>query len=112
MKIVILDGYTENPGDLSWAPLAAFGDLTVYDRTPYDDQEIAALKKIIAETIRAYDGVSYHDLHYNKNLSCYHVDLSIPYSYDLKRNDIAGQIETQIRAYREDIQIRINVDRH
>lgn len=32
-NIVILDGYTENPGDLSWAGLAAFGDLTVYDRT-------------------------------------------------------------------------------
>ena len=37
MKIVILDGYTENPGALSWESLAAFGDLTVYDRTPYDD---------------------------------------------------------------------------
>ena len=41
MKIVILDGYTENPGDLSWDSLAAFGDLTVYDRTPYDDKIIA-----------------------------------------------------------------------
>lgn len=40
MKIVILDGYTENPGDLSWESLAAFGDLTVYDRTPDDDAEI------------------------------------------------------------------------
>ena len=36
MKIVVLDGYTENPGDLSWAPLEALGDLTVYDRTPAD----------------------------------------------------------------------------
>ena len=35
MKIVILDGYTENPGDLSWDGLKALGDeLTVYDRTP------------------------------------------------------------------------------
>ena len=33
MKIVVLDGYTENPGDLSWDGLAALGDLTVYDRT-------------------------------------------------------------------------------
>ena len=33
MKIVILDGYTENPGDLSWDGLAAFGELVVYDRT-------------------------------------------------------------------------------
>jgi len=40
MKIVILDGYTENPGDLSWAALEAYGALTVYDRTPYEDAEI------------------------------------------------------------------------
>ena len=40
MKIVILDGYTENPGDLSWKPLETFGELTVYDRTPYENEEI------------------------------------------------------------------------
>ncbi len=33
MKIVVLDGYTANPGDLSWAELATLGALTVYDRT-------------------------------------------------------------------------------
>lgn len=33
MKIVVLDGYTENPGDLSWEGLERFGSLTVYDRT-------------------------------------------------------------------------------
>ncbi len=37
MKIVILDGYTENPGDLSWGELEKLGEFTVYDRTPYDD---------------------------------------------------------------------------
>ncbi len=41
MKIVILDGYTENPGDLSWDSLKEFGELTVYDRTPYEDEVIA-----------------------------------------------------------------------
>ena len=40
MKIVVLDGYTENPGDLSWAPLEQFGELTVYDRTPDEDAVI------------------------------------------------------------------------
>lgn len=34
MKIVILDGYTENPGDLSWEAFEALGEVTVYDRTP------------------------------------------------------------------------------
>ena len=38
MKIVILDGYTENPGDLSWAALEALGELTVYDRTSLTDE--------------------------------------------------------------------------
>ena len=37
MKIVILDGYTENPGDLSWEKVSQFGDLTVYDRTNVND---------------------------------------------------------------------------
>ncbi len=36
MKIVVLDGHTENPGDLSWEGLAAMGDITVFDRTPED----------------------------------------------------------------------------
>ena len=36
MKIVILDGYTLNPGDLSWEKFSAFGDVTVYERTPAD----------------------------------------------------------------------------
>ena len=37
MKIVVLDGYTENPGDLSWEGLKDLGELTVYDRTPVGD---------------------------------------------------------------------------
>jgi len=37
MKIVVLDGYAANPGDLSWEALAAQGDLTVYDRTPPEE---------------------------------------------------------------------------
>lgn len=41
MKIVILDGYTENPGDLSWEGLEKLGDLAVYDRTSLTDvQEV------------------------------------------------------------------------
>lgn len=47
MKIVVLDGYTENPGDLSWAPLEALGDVTIYDRVALDDED---------EVIRRLDG--------------------------------------------------------
>lgn len=36
MKIVILDGYTLNPGDLDWGPLHDLGDVTIFDRTPND----------------------------------------------------------------------------
>ncbi|WP_313527516.1 D-2-hydroxyacid dehydrogenase [Anaerotignum sp.] len=42
MKIVILDGYTENPGDLSWTELERLGDVTVYDRTSYVEDSIIA----------------------------------------------------------------------
>lgn len=34
MRIVVLDGHTLNPGDISWDPLRSLGNLTVYDRTP------------------------------------------------------------------------------
>ncbi|MBR6284204.1 MAG: D-2-hydroxyacid dehydrogenase [Muribaculaceae bacterium] len=34
MKIVVLDAYTGNPGDLSWQPMRELGDLILYDRTP------------------------------------------------------------------------------
>ncbi len=37
MKIVILDAYASNPGDLSWDEFAALGELTVYDRTAQED---------------------------------------------------------------------------
>ena len=68
MKIVILDGYTENPGDLSWAGLEALGELTVYDRTPKDqiverigDAEIVITNKtpITAEIIDACPNIRY-----------------------------------------------------
>lgn len=60
MKIVILDAYASNPGDLSWDELAEFGDLTVYDRTRpeevaerIDGAEIVLLNKtpLCAEAI-------------------------------------------------------------
>src|SRR5690554_5613340 len=36
MQIVVLDGYTLNPGDLSWHSLSELGDIKVYDRTAAD----------------------------------------------------------------------------
>lgn len=48
MKIVVLDGYTENPGDLSWSSIEALGELTVYERTP---------KEFCAERMRDAEAV-------------------------------------------------------
>ena len=51
MKIVVLDGYTENPGDLSWDQLSCMGELTVYDRTSYVEAPIIAERIGDAEVI-------------------------------------------------------------
>ena len=51
MKIVVLDGYTENPGDLSWAELEKLGQLTVYDRTAYGESPLIAQRIGDAEVI-------------------------------------------------------------
>ena len=40
MKIVVLDGYTLNPGDLSWDGIRQFGDLKVYDRTDFSPEHV------------------------------------------------------------------------
>ena len=45
MKIVILDGYCENPGDLSWDPIAKYGEIEVYDRTPDNAEAVIARLK-------------------------------------------------------------------
>ncbi len=51
MKIVVLDGYTENPGDLSWGELEKLGQLTVYDRTAYAESPLIAQRIGDAEII-------------------------------------------------------------
>lgn len=56
MKIVVLDGYAANPGDISWAPMEALGVLTVYDRTAPEeviqrigDAEMVLTNKVIVD---------------------------------------------------------------
>ena len=58
MKIVVLDGYVLNPGDLSWSNLASLGELIVYDRTKpgevieriaYEEEEKEYLLKLDKE---------------------------------------------------------------
>ena len=68
MKIVVLDGYTLNPGDLSWECLEALGELKVYDRSSGEEvleraqgcDAILTNKAIVsAETIRSIDSLKY-----------------------------------------------------
>lgn len=48
MKIVVLDGFAANPGDLSWEGLKALGECTIYDRTvPEEVLERAAGAEVI-----------------------------------------------------------------
>ncbi len=54
MKIVILDGYTANPGGMSWSPLEEFGEVWVYDRTAPEqvleraaDAEVVLTNKVL-----------------------------------------------------------------
>lgn len=56
MKIVVLDGYTLNPGDLDWNRLKALGEVTIYDRTPAEktverigDAEIVYTNKTVID---------------------------------------------------------------
>ena len=51
MNIVVLDGYTENPGDLRWDGLAALGALTVYDRTDPQDEGLIISRMAGAELV-------------------------------------------------------------
>ncbi|MFT3750985.1 MAG: D-2-hydroxyacid dehydrogenase [Agriterribacter sp.] len=68
MNIVILDGYTLNPGDLDWSPLEKIGTLKVYERTAVDDVVERALDaeivltnktKITGDAIKALPGLKY-----------------------------------------------------
>ena len=68
MKIVVLDGYTENPGDLSWDGLRALGELTVYERTRPEeiasrvaDAEIIVRNKVplTLELLKQCPGIRY-----------------------------------------------------
>ena len=67
-RIVYLDCYTVNPGDLSWEPLRALGDCVLYDRTPANqvieraaDAEIVLANKVVldGQTIRALPRLRY-----------------------------------------------------
>lgn len=57
LKIVVLDGYTLNPGDLSWKDLEALGTVKIYDRThPGEVVERATGAQIVLTNKTVLDG--------------------------------------------------------
>lgn len=48
MKIVVLDGFTLNPGDLEWKSFESLGEIDVYERTPSSDLSEALRTGVIA----------------------------------------------------------------
>ncbi|MDD3172493.1 MAG: D-2-hydroxyacid dehydrogenase [Herbinix sp.] len=68
MKIIVLDGYTENPGDLSWAGFEALGEFICFDRTPEElikeriaDADVVIVNKtpISRDTLEACKNIKY-----------------------------------------------------
>lgn len=57
MRLVILDGHTTNPGDLSWQPIFALGDVTLYEHTP---------PELIVERAKGYEYVLINKTYLNK----------------------------------------------
>jgi glycerate dehydrogenase len=46
VSIVVLDGFTLNPGDLSWAPLESLGRCAIYDRTPPETRQVVDRRRL------------------------------------------------------------------
>ena len=55
-KIVVLDGFTANPGDLSWQGLEELGEVTVYDRTKAEETAARAAEAEVVLTNKVVVG--------------------------------------------------------
>lgn len=96
-KIVVLDGYTLNPGDLSWDDLAAFGDLTVYDRT--DPRDV--ISRIAGSTVVITNKtpLTEETIKSNKNLRYIGLIATGHDVVDKKAASAAGVVVTNVPAY-------------
>jgi glycerate dehydrogenase len=100
MKLVVLDGYTLNPGDLSWDPLKGMGECQVYDRTPANltveriaGAEVVFTNKVVLneEIFKACPSIKYIGV------------LATGYNVvDLQAASNAGIVVTNIPAYSTD----------
>lgn len=100
MKIVVLDGYSLNPGDLSWKGLKDLGDLSVYDRTRKED---------IGDRIKDAEAIFVNKVNISKDLIennrklKYIGELATGYNnIDIKAAKDAGIVVTNIPSYGTD----------
>lgn len=100
MKIVVLDGCTLNPGDLSWDDLKAFGDLRIYERTEEADinSRIEGAEAIFVNKVRITEDI----IKANKTLKYIGVLATGYNNVDLKAAKKAGILVTNIPSYGTD----------
>jgi glycerate dehydrogenase len=97
MNIVYLDGYTLNPGDLSWAPLEKLGKLTIYDRTePEKIVERAAEADVILTNKVVLDAHTLAQLPHLRYVGVTATGYNI---IDLKAASAQGITVTNVRGY-------------
>jgi glycerate dehydrogenase len=100
MKIVVLDGHTLNPGDLSWEGLQSLGECTVYDRTP---QELLIERAKDAEIILTNKVLLLKEGQLQLNKLKYIGVLATGYNVvDVEAASVLGIIVTNIPAYSTD----------
>ncbi len=97
MQIVVVDGYTMNPGDLDWAPLLRLGDCRLYDRTPAE---------LVVERCRNADVVVTNKVVFDRSvisrlpkLRCLTVSATGVNIIDLKAAEEAGIVVTNVPGY-------------
>ena len=100
MKIVELDGYAANPGDLSWEPLKQLGELTLYDRTP---------PELVVERAKEADAILINKISIDEKILaqlprlCYIGVLATGYNaVDVEAAARRGVVVTNIPAYSTD----------
>ncbi len=100
MKIVILDGYGMNPGDMSWQPIEELGELTVYDRTaPAEVVERARGAGIVLTNKTVLDAATIDTLPDLKYIGVLATGYNV---VDLEAARLRGIVVTNIPAYSTD----------
>jgi glycerate dehydrogenase len=100
MKIVVLDGFALNPGDLSWEALKNIGDVTIYDRTPEEKRfERAKDAEIIITNKTLIDKELLHKLDKLKYVGVLATGYNVVDTEEAKKK---GIIVTNVPAYSTD----------